>query len=150
MTNLKEGEPAPDFELPDSNNKLHKLSSFRGKNVVLYFYPKDDTPGCTKQACDLRDNFHKFSEAGAVVIGISTDSVESHQNFVKKYSLPFILLSDSKKQAAKLYDVVKKILNIETPFTSRTTFIIDKSGKIKKILENVDPTKHVSEILQYL
>lgn len=150
MINLKEGEFAPDFELPDSNNKLHKLSSFRGKNVILYFYPKDDTPGCTKQACDLRDNFHKLTETGAEVIGISTDSVESHQNFVKKYAIPFLLLSDSNKQVAKLYNVIKKILNIETPLTTRTTFIIDKGGKIKKILENVDPNKHISEILEYL
>ncbi len=149
---LKIGEQAPDFELPDQNGKVHKLSEYLGKKVLLYFYPKDGTPGCTKEACSLRDGFPKFTGIGAEVIGISTDSVASHKKFAEKYQLPFTLLADGQKEVVKLYDVYqpKKLFGREFLGTLRTSFLIDENGNISKIYEGVKPAVHAQEVLAYL
>jgi thioredoxin-dependent peroxiredoxin len=152
MISLKEGQKSPDFELPDSEGKKVKLSDFRGKKVVLYFYPKDNTPGCTRQACDLRDNVSKLRKKGAVVLGVSCDSTESHRKFSEKYSLPFKLLADTEKDVAKKYGVygIKKFLGKEYMGITRSTFIISAEGKIEKILYKVNPQKHMEELLPLL
>ncbi|MCJ7689196.1 MAG: thioredoxin-dependent thiol peroxidase, partial [Clostridiaceae bacterium] len=136
---IKEGNKAPVFSLQYQNGKKVSLSDLKGKNVVLYFYPKDNTSGCTKEACQFRDAFPKFKGAYAVIVGISPDSVESHKKFEKKYGLPFILLSDEKKSVLEKYEVWKeksmygrKYMGVE-----RTTFIIDKKGKIRNIFNKV-------------
>lgn len=143
---------APDFELPDQNGKSRKLSEFFGKKVLLYFYPKDFTSGCTTEACSLRDSFPNFSGVNAEVIGISTDSVASHKKFTDKYKLPFTLLSDEKKEVVKLYDVYqpKKFLGKEFLGTMRTSFLIDEKGEIAKIYEGVKPSGHAQEVLSDL
>lgn len=140
----QQGTPAPDFELPDQDGKTHKLSEFKGKWVLVYFYPKDDTTGCTTEACMLRDNLPKFNSLDAVVLGISTDSVASHKAFANKYGLPFTLLSDEKKEAVKLYGV-DGVLG-----TKRSSFLINPQGIIAKVYEKVIPAMHAGEVLDDL
>lgn len=147
---LNIGDQAPIFELPDQNGKIRELSAYRGKKVLLYFYPKDFTLGCTTEACSLRDNFPKFD--GVWVLGISTDSVVSHRKFADKYNLPFTLLADTEKTVVKLYGVYKprKFLGKEFLGTLRTSFLIDEKGKIENIYENVKPSDHTKQILNDL
>jgi peroxiredoxin Q/BCP len=146
---LKVGDIAPEFELPDQNGKACKLADYRGGKVLIYFYPKDDTPGCTTEACQLRDNLPKFKGTKVTVLGISTDSTESHKKFSQKYNLPFTLLADVNKEVVKTYDVYKpkKFLGREFLGTLRTSFLVDEGGKILKIYENVKPAIHAEEIL---
>ncbi len=141
---LREGDWAPDFELPDSAGKKIRLSGFRGKKVVvLYFYPKDDTPGCTREACSFRDSFAVYNEAGAEILGVSIDGVESHQRFASKYGLPFTLLSDHEKTISKTYGVLRPTGTSD----DRVTFIIDKEGRIAKIFPHVRVDGHSTEVL---
>lgn len=152
ITKIEVGKMAPDFELPDQDGKLHKLSDYHGKSVLLYFYPKDDTPGCTKEACSIRDSQANFKNLTTVVLGVSTDSVESHKKFAEKYKLPFTLLSDEKKEVVKLYGAWgdKKIPGLEYfgLGTLRSSFLIDPEGKIAKIYEKVKPATHAEEVLK--
>jgi peroxiredoxin Q/BCP len=144
---VKVGDAAPDFEGPTSDGARLGLKNFIGKkNVVLYFYPKDDTPGCTKEACSFRDNLDSVRKMGAEVIGVSLDSVDSHQKFASKYKLPFPLISDKEKRIAQAYGVLRDT----GTSTNRVTFIIDKSGKIAKIFPKVDVTKHTEEVIEAL
>lgn len=147
---LKVGNKAPAFTLPDQEEKKHSLKDYVGKWIVLYFYPKDDTPGCTKEACSFRDNFSVLRKAGLVILGVSVDPVKKHAKFVEKYSLPFTLLSDEEKMAVEKYGVwaKKKFMGREYMGTLRTTFLIDPDGKIAKIYENVKPDNHAEEILK--
>ncbi len=147
---LKVGEKAPDFELLDQNGKKHKLSDYLGKNILLYFYPKDFTPGCTKEACQIRDSFPKFNDTKTVVLGVSTDSSEQHKKFAGKYNLPFILLADTDKEVVKAYEVYnpKKFFGKELLGVARTSFLIGKNGKIIKIYEKVKPAPHAQEVLE--
>jgi thioredoxin-dependent peroxiredoxin len=144
--------PAPDFSLPDQNGTMHTLSSYKGKWVLLYFYPKDDTPGCTKEACVLRDSFPAFEKLNAVIFGISTDSEKSHKKFEEKYALPFTLLSDTEKTMVRGYGVwaPKKFMGREFLGVQRTSFLIDPEGKIVKMYENVKPADHADEVLRDL
>ncbi len=145
----KLNSPAPDFTLPDQNGKEHSLSDYRGKWVLLYFYPKDDTPGCTKEACALRDNFPDFKKLGIAVLGVSVDSVSRHKKFEEKYKLPFTLLADAEKKVVNLYGVwaKKKFMGKEYDGTLRTSFLINPEGKIAKVYENVKPELHAQEVL---
>lgn len=143
-TALKPGDPAPDFALTDSAGKLHKLEDYRGKTVALYFYPKDDTPGCTRQACNLRDNYAKLADHGIVVLGVSYDDAASHGQFKEKYNLPFPLLADTSKTAAEAYGVKGAL------YASRVTFIIGPDGKIRHIIDQVDTGAHADQILTAL
>ena len=149
---LSEGDLAPDIELPASSGGTVKLSSLRGKNVVLYFYPEDDTSGCTREACAFRDGMPKFEGLDAVVLGVSKDSMKSHDNFIKKYSLNFTLLSDEDLAAHKLYDTWKEKNNYGRKYwgTERSTFGIDKKVKIKKIFRRVHVDGHDEEVLKAL
>lgn len=149
---LKEGDKAPDFKLKDNNGNTVSLKDFRGKDVVLYFYPKDDTSGCTKEACSFRDNYPEFNKLDAVVLGVSADSEESHKKFINKYDLPFTLLSDPEKTTIQAYDVWKEKNNYGRKYMGieRTTFIIDKDGKIKKVFPKVKVDGHIDEILAVL
>ncbi len=142
---LKEGDMAPDFKLKDETGKIHRLSEFRGSKVVLYFYPKDDTPGCTKEACSFRDAYDVYQKSGVTVLGISYDTPESHKEFKEKYHLPFTLLSDETKEIAKKYGAYRGDNAIPVP--RRITFLIDEKGKIIKIFPQVDVTRHAEEIL---
>jgi len=149
---LREGDNAPDFALPSSTGESVKLSSLRGKQVVLYFYPRDDTPGCTVEACSFRDNMPKFDRIDAVVLGVSKDSLDSHARFINKYSLNFTLLSDRDGVAHKLYDTWKQKVLYGKKYmgTERSTFIIDADGKIKKIFRKVNPQGHEADVLAAL
>lgn len=149
---LKEGIKALNFTLPDQHGKNHALSQYQGKWVLLYFYPKDDTPGCTTQACTLRDSWKEFGKLNAVVLGVSVDSVKSHGKFVKKFTLPFALLSDESKNVVNLYAVwgKKKFMGREYMGTLRNSFLIDPQGKIVKIYEKVKPAEHAKEVLDDL
>ena len=146
------GMRAPDFTLPDGEGSLVSLSDFLGKKVVLYFYPKDNTPGCTRQACAFASAYDGFREKGVAVIGISKDSVVSHRKFAEKYNLPFILLSDTEKAAIGNYGVwqEKKMCGKTSFGVVRTTFIINEEGKIEKIMEKVKPDTNAREILENL
>lgn len=141
--------PAPEFELFDDMNVKRKLSDFRGKHVILYFYPKDDTPGCTKEACNFRDDYSAYENAGVVILGISPDSVESHVKFKKKIQLQFPLLADEGHTVCDLYGVwgPKKFMGKEYEGVLRTTFLIDENGNIKNVYENVRPAEHSAELL---
>ncbi len=143
---------ATDFSLPDQNGKIHTLSQYRGKWVVLYFYPKDNTPGCTKEACNFRDSFRVLEKMGAVILGVSKDSVESHLKFVKKYGLNFPILSDPEKEVIKKYKAwgKKKFLGKEFEGTLRTSYLIDPEGEIKKVYAKVNPLSHAGEIIKDL
>ena len=146
------GIPAPDFELLDDTNSPRKLSDYRGKNVVLYFYPADDTPGCTKEACNFRDNYSAYEQAGVVILAVSPDDVKSHAKFKKKFQLPFPLLADEGHRVCDLYKVwgPKKFMGKEYEGVLRTTFLIDEDGKIVKVFENVRPAEHSVEVLSAL
>jgi peroxiredoxin Q/BCP len=149
---LKVGDKAPVFTLQDRTGENVSLSDFWGKKVVIYFYPKDNTPGCTRQACAFAQHFDKFKEKNVSVIGISKDSVESHIKFANKYSLPFLLLSDPNREAIEAYGVwkEKKLYGKVSMGIVRTTFIIDENGYIEKIMPNVKPDTNAEEILSYL
>ncbi|HJV32629.1 MAG TPA: thioredoxin-dependent thiol peroxidase [Patescibacteria group bacterium] len=149
---LKLGQKAPGFRLPDQDGKEHDLKDYAGTWVLLYFYPKDDTPGCTVEACTLRDNFPKFRKMKAVVLGVSADPVKKHAKFAEKYELPFTLLSDEKKEMLGDYGVwaKKKFMGREYMGILRNSYLIDPQGKIAKIYEGVKPAQHAEEVLQDL
>lgn len=149
---LKAGDRAPDFELPSSSGKAVKLSSLRGENVVLYFYPEDDTPGCTREACSFRDNLPRFKEVDATILGVSKDSLASHRKFIDKYSLNFDLLSDEGLKVHKLYDTwkLKNLYGRDYWGTERSTFVIDPRGRIKKIFRKVKVDGHDAQVLEAL
>ena len=146
------GSTAPDFSAPDQSGAMRKLSDYRGKWVVLYFYPKDDTPGCTKEACNFRDNYQALEKMGVVIVGVSKDTVESHKKFSDKYALNFPILSDSDKKIIQLYNAwgKKKFLGREYDGVKRMTYLIDHLGVIRKIYEKVNPLRHVGEIVNDL
>ena len=146
---LEVGDTAPDFTLPDQDGEKQKLHKYKGKWVFLYFYPRDFTPGCTKEACEIRDNFDQFKKHGVVVLGVSTDSVDSHKKFEQKHRLPFTLLSDKDKKVVRKYGVwVKKSMFGKTyEGVKRTSFLIDPRGKIAKIYKNVKPESHAPQVL---
>ncbi len=152
MRELAEGDAAPDFQLPSSTGKDVRLSSLKGKQVVLYFYPEDDTPGCTREACAFRDNFAKFDGLGAVILGVSKDSLESHERFIGKYHLNFTLLSDEGLKVHKLYDTWRLKNNYGRKYmgTERSTFVIGSDGRIKRIFRRVKVDGHDSEVLAAL
>jgi thioredoxin-dependent peroxiredoxin len=149
---VEEGKPAPDFELASDAGEQVKLSALRGKPVVLYFYPKDDTPGCTKQACDIRDAWGAFQRAGAVVLGVSPDGEASHAKFKAKYELPFTLLADSGHEVSEAYGVwgEKSFAGRKYMGVERSTFVIDADGTVVKVLRKVDPKTHADEVLAVL
>ena len=147
---LSAGILAPDFSLQDETGVLRRLSDYRGMPVVLYFYPKDDTPGCTREACNFRDDFSAYQEAGITILGVSPDSPKSHAKFKVKYHLPFTLLADTDRKVCELYAVWgrKKFLGREYDGVLRTTFVIGPEGKILRVFENVKPVEHSAEVLQ--
>ena len=147
---LEIGTKAPAFTLPDQNGKAHSLSDYAGKKVILYFYPKDNTPGCTKQACGFADRYPQFLEEGAVVLGVSKDSVSSHKNFEQKYALPFPLLSDPEKEVIQAYDVWKEKKNYGKASLGvvRTTYLIDENGIIIKAMGNVKAAENPERMLE--
>ena len=147
---LKEGDDAPDFAVKNQNGDEVKLADFRGRKVVLYFYPKDDTPGCTKEACSLRDGFEKFDEKGIEILGVSTDNEKSHQKFISKYELPFTLLADTDHAVADKYESYgeKQFMGKTFNGVLRKTFLIDETGKIKKIFDKVKVDEHADEVLK--
>ena len=149
---LKVGDKAPSFKLKNQDGKVISLADLKGKPIVLYFYPKDDTPGCTKEACNFRDEFPKFGKMKAEIIGVSIDSVESHKKFANKYKLPFNLLSDEKKEVVEKYGVwqEKSMYGKKYMGIVRTTFIIDGQGKIRKIFEKVKVDEHNQEVMEAL
>ena len=149
---VKEGMKAPEFTLPDKDGNQVSLADFLGKKLVVYFYPRDNTSGCTKQACAFAGVYKEFEKLGVTVIGISKDSVKSHQNFASKYELPFILLSDPELKAIQAYDVwkEKKMYGKVSMGVVRSSFIIDEKGMIEKVMEKVKPDTNAAEILKYL
>ena len=149
---LQEGKKAPLFTLPDQDGNPVNLSDFAGKKIVLYFYPRDNTPGCPRQACAFAQSWEDYSELGVVVIGISKDSVASHQKFAQKFHLPFLLLSDPDLQAIRAYDVwqEKKLYGKTSMGVVRTTYLIDEDGTIEKAMPKVKPDTNAAEILAYL
>ena len=149
---LEVGTKAPEFTLPDQNGEMHSLAEYRGQKVVLYFYPKDSTPGCTKQACNFGELLPQFREKGAVVIGVSKDSVASHKKFEENHGLPFTILADPEKEVIQMYDVLKeknmygkKVLGVV-----RTTYLIDEEGMIVRALEKVKPAENAADMLKEL
>lgn len=149
---ISAGIPAPDFELADETGAMRRLYDFRGVPVVLYFYPKDDTPGCTTEACAFRDDYAEYSQAGVTILGVSPDSPRSHAKFKAKYNLPFSLLSDTNHAVCEAYGVWgrKKFMGKEYDGVFRTTFLISADGQILKVFENVKPDGHSQEILAEL
>ena len=149
---LEKGMKAPSFTLSDKDGNMVSPADFAGRKIILYFYPKDNTPGCTRQACAFAANFEKFKETDAVVIGISRDSAASHRKFAEKYNLPFILLSDPDLQAIQAYGVwqEKKLYGKVSMGVVRTTYIIDENGVIEKVMPKVKPDTNAAEILEYL
>lgn len=149
---VKEGMKAPEFTLPDKDGNQVSLADFLGKKLVVYFYPRDNTSGCTRQACAFAGAYGEFEKLGVTVIGISKDSVKSHQNFASKYELPFILLSDPELKAIQAYDVwkEKKMYGKVSMGVVRSSFIIDEKGMVEKVMEKVKPDTNAAEILEYL
>ncbi len=149
---LKEGDPAPDFKAQTHGGQTVSLSEYRGKTVVLYFYPKDDTSGCTREACAFRDEYAAFRNKGAIVLGVSTDPVKSHARFVEKYQLPFTLLADEQKAMVQAYGVwrQKSFMGRKYMGTHRVTFLIGPDGRIKKIWPTVKPAEHAKQVLAVL
>ena len=149
---LKQGNKAPAFSLPDQDGKTRKLSDYKGKWILLYFYPKDNTSGCTKEACAIRDEFPRFGKLDAVVFGVSKDSVESHRRFADKHGLPFTLLSDTEIKVQQKYGAwrKKKMAGREYMGTYRMSYLIDPEGKIAKVYEKVKPAEHAAEVLEDL
>ena len=154
---VEEGGTAPDFELTSDTGEQIRLSSLRGKPVVLYFYPKDDTPGCTAQACGIRDVYGEFEREGAVVLGVSPDDERSHVKFKEKYELPFTLLADTDRQAIEAYDVWKEKSMYGKEYMGKTywgversTFVIDEDGNVKRVMHKVKPDTHADEVLASL
>jgi peroxiredoxin Q/BCP len=149
---ISAGIPAPDFELLDDTNQTCRLADFRGQPVVLYFYPKDDTPGCTKEACNFRDDYSAYEQAGVVVLGVSPDSVESHRKFKAKFQLPFALLADDGHKVCDAYGVwgPKKFMGKAYEGVLRTTFLIGPEGTILRVFEDVRPAEHSAEVLAAL
>ncbi len=146
---IASGITAPDFELPDDSNTLRKLSDYRGKPVVLYFYPQDDTSGCTKEACNFRDDYSAYENSGVSILGVSPDTVQSHIKFKKKFQLPFPLLADIGHRVCDLYQVwgPKEMMGRKYEGVLRTTFLIDPDGKIIRVFEKVRPAEHSREVL---
>jgi len=149
---VEEGKPASDFELRSDSGESIKLADLRGKQVVLYFYPKDDTPGCTTQACGIRDAFEEFERAGAVVLGVSPDDERSHVKFKEKFDLPFTLLADEEHQVAEAYGVwvEKKYMGRKYMGVDRSTFVIGEDGNVKKVMHKVKPDTHADDVLATL
>lgn len=149
MIELTEGQKAPDFKAKDQNGKSISLSDFSGKDVILYFYPKDDTPGCTAEACSFRDNYQSLLKEGFEVLGVSTDDEKSHQKFITKYSLPFSLIADTDKKIVEAYGVwvEKNMYGKKYMGVARKTFIIDKNGLIRKIIDKVDTKNSSGQVL---
>lgn len=152
MAELSEGQKAPDFTANDQNGKQVSLSDFHGKDVILYFYPKDDTPGCTAEACNFRDNYQSLLKEGFEVLGVSTDDEHSHQKFISKYNLPFSLISDINKEIVQAYGVwvEKNMYGKKYMGVARKTFIIDKNGVIRKIIDKVDTKNSSTQVLESL
>lgn len=148
-TTLKEGSKAPDFSVPDQNGRPVSLKDYKGQKVALYFYPKDNTPGCTAQACNLRDNFALLKKEGIIVIGVSTDQEKSHKKFEEKFQLPFTLVADTDKKIVSAYGVwgLKKFMGREFEGTHRVTFLINEKGIIDHIIEKVNSKDHTAQIL---
>ena len=149
---IKKGLPAPDFSLKDDEGRTRALSEFRGTKIVLYFYPKDDTPGCATEACNFRDDYSAYIDAGITILGVSPDSVKSHQKFKEKFSLPFSLLADEDHKVAEAFGVwgKKKFMGKEYMGVFRTTFIVDENGLISHVFEDVKPADHSKEILSLI
>ena len=149
---LDAGAPAPDFDLPDENGQIHRLSDYRGKVVVLYFYPKDNTPGCTREAVGFRDMYAQFQQAGVVILGVSPDPPERHVRFKTKHDLPFTLLADSEHKVCEMYDVWKKKKNFGKEYFGvvRTTYIITPDGTIAKVYKRVKTNGHAEQVWQDL
>ncbi|UCH59349.1 MAG: thioredoxin-dependent thiol peroxidase [Anaerolineales bacterium] len=147
---ISAGIPAPDFSLEDETGTLRRLSEYRGRPVVLYFYPRDDTPGCTTEACNFRDDYSAYQEAGITILGVSPDTPKSHSKFKTKYQLPFALLADVDHKVCELYGVWgrKKFRGREYDGVFRTTFLISPEGNIQQVFENVKPAEHSAEVLQ--
>lgn len=147
---LEIGKPAPAFEAKDQNGQIIRLEDFKGKKVVLYFYPKDNTPGCTAQACNLRDNYEALQNAGYIVLGVSSDSEKSHQKFIEKQNLPFPLIADVDLKVHEAYGtwVEKSMYGRKYMGTARTTFVIDENGLLTEIIEKVDTKNHTNQILK--
>jgi peroxiredoxin Q/BCP len=152
MSILKEGDKAPDFDVKDLDGKLHLLSNYKGKKIILYFYPKDLTPGCTNESCNLRDNYAALKKKGFEVIGVSADTEKKHLQFIEKHDLPFSLLADTNKKVINAYGVwgPKKFLGKSYDGINRTTFVIDEKGIIIKIIEKVETKNHAEQILEAL
>ncbi|SDD64478.1 peroxiredoxin Q/BCP [Mucilaginibacter pineti] len=152
MATLKDGDKAPEFTANDQNGKTVSLSDYKGKNVILYFYPKDDTPGCTAESCDFRDNYQSLLGKGFEVIGVSTDDEKSHKKFETKYSLPFTLIADNEKQIVEAYGVwvEKNMYGKKYMGTARTTFIINGDGIITKVIDKVDTKNSSQQILDLI
>jgi peroxiredoxin Q/BCP len=149
---LKEGSQAPDFTLPDEAGVEHTLSDYRGAPILLYFYPKDDTPGCTTEACNFRDDYSTYEKAGVTILGVSKDSPKKHAKFKEKYDLPFTLLADTEHRVCEMYGVWgrKKAMGREYDGIFRTSFLIDAGGTIVKVFEKVKPEGHSAEVLEEL
>jgi thioredoxin-dependent peroxiredoxin len=152
MFHLKVGDKAPDFNITDQEGKLHSISDYKGKKIILYFYPKDLTPGCTVESCDLRDNYNELKKKGFEVIGVSADTEKRHKNFIKKFNLPFSLLADTQKEVLNKYGVwgEKKFMGRTYDGIHRTTFVIDENGIIEKIITKVKTKNHTQQILNEL
>jgi len=149
---LSVGEKAPEFILSDENGDIHSLKDYAGQIVLLYFYPKDDTPGCTTEACNFRDDYSQYEEANVVILGVSPDTPASHKKFRKKYQLPFTLLADENHQVCELYRVwgLKKSFGKEYDGVHRTTYLIDPEGLIQEVFQKVSPAKHSTQVLELL
>jgi peroxiredoxin Q/BCP len=150
MTHLKEGDKAPDFKGIDQDGKTVALADFSGKKLIIYFYPKDDTPGCTAEACNLRDNYATLQAQGYALVGVSPDSAKKHLKFIDKYSLPFPLIADTEKEVANAFGVwgLKKFMGREYEGVHRTTFVIDENSAIAKVFTKVDTKAHAEQILE--